>query len=329
MLNEKLHPLSMDALLHEKFVEPEWAIEDWLIKGEPSLIVGEPKTFKSTLAMDMAVSLASGSPFMGEKEITGAAPVLYIQEENNRTVVVPQVWQLMERAGLGYMGKGEDEDGGLVPIWVPGAGAPEVPFFLNLRTGWTASKEGSDEVIEFCKKEGVKYIFIDPLYKVNPQGKFNNPDDVQPLLQELTRVENEIGDQAAIVLVHHSNKSRAGGGYQIMGSQLIWAWGANNVYLTKKARGGVKWIDVEREFRAKAEPERMWLRFNEGFEWEHEEMQFDTEGKTVTARKSEGKAAFLKWAQEFPDAYEDQTEAALAKAYGVSDRTIRNWKKEL
>jgi len=319
----------MNTLLTEKFVEPEWAIDEWLIKGEPALIVGEPKTYKSTLAVDMAVSLTTGGPFMGYKEVKETAPVLYIQEENNRSIVVPQLWTLMERDGYGYRAMEKDADGGFTPVWVPNEDKGEAPFFLSLRSGWKGDEEGGDDVIEFCKKEGVQYIFIDPFYKVNPQGKFNNPDDVQPLLNTLTRMENEVGEDTAVVLVHHANKSVGSGGKRIMGSQLIWAWGANNIYLDKKKRGGKKWIQVEREFRAKEEPDGMWLRFNEGFEWEMDEVEYDVEGKTVNARTSAGKMDFLEWARQNGQTYQNSTDAALAVTYGVTDRTIRNWKKEL
>lgn len=324
-----LKPRTMDDLLAEGYVEPEWAIQDWLIAGESALIIGEPKAFKSTLAIDMAVALAAGTPFLGQYDVPVAKSVLFIQEENNATIVMPQLYALMERSALGRMEAHafEDDEGGThiertFHVFPEGE---DLPFLMSVRAGWQATADGGqmDEVIDLIKEYEIDYVFIDPLYKVIAGG-MTHPDDIAPTLRNLSRIENET--DAVVVLIHHANKSSSKGGSRILGSQLIWAWGANNIYMEKKGQGGASYIQVEREFRAAQEPNPVKLVFQPDFLWEIGEVQFDSSGKVLDGRKSHAKDDYL--AKKDTDVFKGMTQKDIANLYGVTTRTLREWNKE-
>ena len=319
-------PLNLEYaadLLKQPYVEPRWAIDEWLVEGESGLIVGEPKAYKSTLALDMAVSLATGTPFLGQFETAAVTPVMYIQEENNKSIMMPQLYQLMERAGIGRQAITPVANGdGLDKIWVPNDDAVDPDLYLSIRAGWRANKEEMGEVVNFANERGMKYIFIDPLYKVN-ENSLSNPDDVAPTLGVLSMIENET--DASVVLVHHANKGNASGGKRILGSQLIWAWGANNIYIEKKSRqGGQKYLYVQREFRGKPEPDDIEMRFEEDFQWDIQQVVLDSGGKSVGGRGSTGYGPFIMKYQSDP-VFAGLTRREQATMFGVSEKTIHNW----
>lgn len=320
-------PLNFQAvsdLLLEPFVEPHWAIEEWLVEGESGLVIGEPKTYKSTLALDMAVSLATGTDFMAMYPVKEKVPVLFIQEENNMSILMPQLYQLMQRAGYGTQAL-KPVDDGFEKLWVPNKDAPDLPLFLSVRAGWKADKANMGEVVNMANDIGARYVFIDPLYKINPSG-FTQPDDVAPVLHTLSTIENET--EASVVLVHHANKGNTSGGKRILGSQLIWAWGANNVYIEKKAKStGQKYLYVQREFRGKPEPDDVHVRFEEDFQWTVEEVSVAQDGKPKGGRASAGYALWLQLLEEDDD-FRNSSWSEQAARMKVTEKTIYNWRNK-
>lgn len=312
---------SVDELLLEEYVEPNWAVEEWLVEGESGLIVGEPKAFKSTLALDMAVSLATGEAFLGRYAVDSTVPVIYIQEENNMPIIMPQLYRLMQRAGRGHETFVKEGDE-LKKIWLPNPDVGPMDFQLSVRSGWKATKEDMKDVVAAANAAGAAYVFVDPLYKVNPGG-LTHPDDVAPTLDTLSMIENET--DASVVLIHHANKGNTTGGKRILGSQLIWAWGANNIYMTKAKKEGETYIKVEREFRGMPEPDDVRLYFEEDFHWIVENETYDSTGKPVGNRKSNGRNEFLMRAGNGD--FDDMTQKQIAEIMGVSERTIRTWRK--
>jgi len=62
--------------------EPRWLIENIWTAGSHGLIAGEPKTNKTTIALALALSVASGQDFLGQHAVGVQGPVLFVQEEN-------------------------------------------------------------------------------------------------------------------------------------------------------------------------------------------------------------------------------------------------------
>src|SRR5690348_15649906 len=65
----------------------EWLIRDVLVSRQPAVIGGPLKCLKTSLAVDMAVSLASGSPFLGKFKVDKALAVAFISGESGKATI--------------------------------------------------------------------------------------------------------------------------------------------------------------------------------------------------------------------------------------------------
>jgi hypothetical protein len=88
-----------DALEHEDEPIP-WTIEGWLAHPERIILASEPKTGKSLLALDLAVAMATGAPWLGFPVLGGSRRVLYVDEENGEHLLRRRIRKLAAGRGL-------------------------------------------------------------------------------------------------------------------------------------------------------------------------------------------------------------------------------------
>jgi hypothetical protein len=167
-------------------------IERILTQGEPAIIGGPPKTLKTSLAIDMAVSLASGKPFLDMFNVPHAVPVGVISGESGG----PTIKNLFRRI---CQTRGVDRPGSL-----------PMSFLLDLPSLQDAAE--MDAVCREVQQRGMRIVFLDPLYLllIANGGKTNTANlyEVGPVLGELCRRFLDVG--ATPVLIHHFRKQSAG-----------------------------------------------------------------------------------------------------------------------
>jgi hypothetical protein len=91
---------SYEDLMGMELAQPEWMIEGFWQKSSHGMIAGEPKTYKSVVATDMAVAVASGEPFLGKFRVNNPGPVMYIQEENAPVLVKDRMMKITTTRGV-------------------------------------------------------------------------------------------------------------------------------------------------------------------------------------------------------------------------------------
>lgn len=89
----------------ELFTVPEvpipWVIKDWLASGDIAVVAAEGGMGKSFLSMELALSLATGTPFLGHLPVLGGpSRVLVIDEENAPRLARHRLRQLIRGRGL-------------------------------------------------------------------------------------------------------------------------------------------------------------------------------------------------------------------------------------
>lgn len=167
-------------------------VERILTEGEPAIIGGPPKTLKTSLAIDMAVSLASGQPFLDKFNVPLAVPVGVISGESGGPTIKNLFRRVCDLKGIDR------------PDSLP------ISYLLDLPS--LQNKAEMEAVCREVQLKGMRVVFLDPLYLllIANGGKTNTANlyEVGPVLRDLCRRLLDVG--ATPVLVHHFRKQSSG-----------------------------------------------------------------------------------------------------------------------
>jgi hypothetical protein len=196
---------------------PQRDEEMWLIEGLWSaqavgIIGGEPKCGKSFLALDLAVSVASGTPCLRHFATRQCGPVLLFAAEDAPQIVRQRLEGITAAAGADFHSLD------VHVITVP-----------TLRLDHPEQQRALHATVAGLKP---KLLVLDPLVRLHGIDE-NLAAEVAPLLGYLRSLQR--CHRTAVVLVHHARKGAAHerGGQALRGSSELHAWGDSNLYLRR------------------------------------------------------------------------------------------------
>lgn len=180
--------------IKDLLLEPEdntaWLVDRRLPASGLSILAGKPKAGKSTLARNLALSVARGSPWLGISTRQGV--VLYLALEEKRSEV---------RNHFRNMGITSDD-----PLFVFVAPSPQ---------------DGIKELDEAARQRKPALVIVDPLLKFIRLRDANDYAAVTLAIEPLLTLARETG--AHVMTVHHLGKGERSGGDAILGSTAIFA----------------------------------------------------------------------------------------------------------
>jgi len=171
------------------------------------MLVGDGGSGKTFALLDMAVCVALGKDWL-EFE-TNQTPVLIVDEESGRTRMADRLNKTLD----GHFG--DDK----TPV-----------FYVSLANINLYQPDDVNMLHLTIKKCGAGLVIVDALADVMPGGDENSVRDIQPVFIRLRKIADDT--KAAIIIVHHSNKS---GGFR--GSSAM--KGAVDLMLDMKADDGL------------------------------------------------------------------------------------------
>lgn len=202
-------------LLASQPAEESWLIEGLWSQRAVGIVGGEPKCCKSFLALDMAVSVASGRACLRRFGVPEKGPVLLYAAEDPLHVVRARLEGIALAAGANF------DSLDVHVITVP-------KLRLDLR-------EHTERLFATVEELRPKLLVLDPFVRLHRIDE-NAAAEVAPLLEGLRALERRF--HLAVVLVHHSRKSAASarGGQALRGSSELHAWGDSNLYIRRKGQ---------------------------------------------------------------------------------------------
>lgn len=210
-MNQPLPTLPVHAI----DAEPEaaqWLVQDLWGACAVGVIGGAPKACKSMLALDLAVSVASGTACLGRFEVHTPGPVLVYLAEDTLPRLRDRVAQLCRHRGIAL------ESLALHVVTAP-----------CLRLDLERDRHALNQTLAALQP---KLLVLDPLVRLHRLDE-NSAADVSALLGFLREINRR--HQLALVLVHHmAKRSRRDLGQALRGSSDFHAWIDSACYLVRR-----------------------------------------------------------------------------------------------
>lgn len=180
--------------LFESTIKIDWCVDGLFSEGGLSIIVGKPKSGKSTLARQLALNVARGEKFLGRS--TKSGKVMYVALEEQIGMLKRQF------RSLGATGKDN----------------------MILHVGSAVSLDPLKDLQEQVEKNQPRMLIIDTLLLLLKVENDNGYNEMNKVLSRLRDIARSTGTH--IVTLHHQNKGMPGmsqnrGGDSIMGSSAI------------------------------------------------------------------------------------------------------------
>jgi hypothetical protein len=192
--------------------EHRWLVEGLWADQAVGILGGEPKCFKSFLALDLAVAVASAAPCLRRFPVVRRGPVLLFAAEDALHIVRARLEGIAQAAGVSF------EQLAIHVITAP-----------TVRIDLEADRKRLRETVEQIRPT---LLVLDPFVRLHRIDE-NMASEVAPLLAYLREIQRRY--ETAVLLVHHSRKGgHARAGQALRGSSELHAWGDSNLYLRRQ-----------------------------------------------------------------------------------------------
>jgi hypothetical protein len=193
--------------------QTQWLIVDLWTDQAVGILGGEPKCCKSFLALDVAVSVASGAACLRQFPVRRQGPVLLFPAEDSLAVVRQRL------------------EGIAAAAQVPFASLPvHVITAPTLRLDTATDRERLSHTVQ---QQRPVLLILDPLIRLHRVDE-NDATQIAALLSYLRQIQRQF--QLAVMVVHHARKDSNGSrpGQALRGSSELHGWGDSNLYMRRK-----------------------------------------------------------------------------------------------
>ena len=213
MKPDDLLPVQRAGQLASTGAQIHWLIEGLWAAEAVGILGGEPKCCKSFLALDMALSIASGTDCLRRFPVRRQGTVLLFPAEDSLAVVRQRLEGIASAAGQSLSA---------LPIEV--ITAPVVRLDRSSDRQRLTNTLASIQPI---------LLILDPLIRLHRVDE-NDAGQIAGLLSFLREVQRQF--HLAVVVVHHARKDSHGSrpGQALRGSSELHGWGDSNLYLRRR-----------------------------------------------------------------------------------------------
>lgn len=191
-----------------------WLVEELWTEQAVGFLCGSPKSSKTWLALDLALSVASRTAALGAYDVAASGTVLLFAAEDAPAMVRSRLAGMARQRGLSL---------------------DELPIHLVLQRSLRLESEKDQARLQATvARYRPKLLVLDPFVRLTSIDE-NSSLEVSAVLAYLRALQTEHGN--AILIVHHARKASSNGnagGLALRGSGDFWAWSDSNLFLSRK-----------------------------------------------------------------------------------------------
>lgn len=206
-------PVQRASQLSTAGPQTQWLVEGLWSDQAVGILGGEPKCCKSFLALDVAVSVASGAACLRQFPVCRTGRVLLFPAEDSLAVVRQRLEGIASAARVGFAS---------LPV--------EVITAPSLRLDTAVDRKRLADTVQHLQPI---LLILDPLIRLHRVDE-NDASQIATLLSYLRQLQRQF--QTAVIVVHHarkdSNSSRPG--QALRGSSELHGWGDSNLYVRRR-----------------------------------------------------------------------------------------------
>ena len=208
-------PFQRASQLSSAGAQIQWLIEGLWSDQAVGILGGEPKCCKSFLALDVAVSVASGAACLRQFPVRRTGKVLLFPAEDSLAVVRQRLQGIAAAATVCFDS---------LPV--------EVITAASLRLDTPLDRQRLSNTVEQLRPI---LLILDPLIRLHRVDE-NDATQIAALLSFLRELQRKF--QLAVMLVHHARKDSNGSrpGQALRGSSELHGWGDSNLYMRRRAQ---------------------------------------------------------------------------------------------
>lgn len=206
-------PVQRASQLPSTGPQTQWLIEGLWSDQAVGILGGQPKCCKSFLALDVAVSVASGAACLRQFPVRRTGKVLLFPAEDSLAVVRRRLEGIAGAAQVDFPS---------LPV--------EVITAPSLRLDTPTDRQRLTQSVQALQPI---LLILDPLIRLHRVDE-NDATQIATLLSFLRELQRQFG--LAVLLVHHARKDSHSSrpGQALRGSSELHGWGDSNLYLRRK-----------------------------------------------------------------------------------------------
>jgi hypothetical protein len=231
-------PVQRASQLSTAGPQTHWLIEGLWADQAVGILGGEPKCCKSFLALDVAVSVASGAACLRQFPVRHTGKVLLFPAEDSLAIVRQRLEGIAHAAGVSFPA---------LPV--------EVITAPSLRLDTAVDRQRLSDTVQ---KIQPVLLILDPLIRLHRLDE-NDASQIAALLSYLRELQRQF--QLAVLLVHHARKDSHASrpGQALRGSSELHGWGDSNLYMRRKGSQ----LTLSTEHRAAPSQDHIPLQLNQ------------------------------------------------------------------